>query len=79
MSRTIYVLSPNNIKKGKMPGGLKGLTMSRDQVVIRLESYLICAYVAHMYPADEEMKEEKCTEEGEKRRILHRDDRNRVY
>ena len=32
-------------KKGKMPGGLKGLTMSEDQVAIWAESYPICAHV----------------------------------
>ena len=31
------------ITKGKMPGGLKGLTMSEDQVAIWMESYPICA------------------------------------
>ena len=33
------------IKKGKMPGGFKGLTMSEDQVAIWVESYPICAHV----------------------------------
>ena len=32
-----------------------------------------------MYSADDEMKEEKRKEEGEKRRTLDIDDRNRVY
>ena len=68
------------IKKGKMPRGLKGLTKSEDQVAIWVESYPICAHVTlaieSMYSADDEMKEEK---EGEKRRILDTDDRNRVY
>ena len=32
-----------------------------------------------MYSADDEMKEEKRKEEGEKRRMLDTDDRNRVY
>ena len=71
------------IKKGKMPGGLKGFTMSEDQVAIWVESYPICAHVTlaieSMYSADDEMKEEKRKEEGEKRRILDTDDRNRVY
>ena len=31
-------------KKGKMPGGLKGLTMSEHQVAIRVESYPVCAH-----------------------------------
>ena len=35
------------IKKGKMPGGLKGLTMSENQVAIWVESYPICAHVTH--------------------------------
>ena len=62
------------IKKGKMPGGLKGLTMSEDQVAIWIESYPVCAIIIlaieSMYSADDEMKEEKRKEEGEKRRIL---------
>ena len=32
-----------------------------------------------MFSADDEMKETKRTEEGEKRRILDTDNRNRVY
>ena len=48
-----------------------------------MESYPICAHVTlaidSMYSADDEMKEEKRKEEGEKRRILDTDDRNRVY
>ena len=67
-------------KKGKMPGGLKGLTMSEDQVAIWVESYPVCAHVTlaieSMYSADDESKEEKGKEEGEKRRILDSDDRN---
>ena len=67
------------ITKGKMPGGLKGLTMSEDQVAIWVESYPICAHVTlaieSMY-SDDETKEEKRKEEGEKRRILDTDDRN---
>ena len=63
------------IKKGKRPGGLKGLTMAEDQVAIWVESYPVCAIVTlaiqSMYSADDEMKEEKRKEEGEKRRILH--------
>ena len=62
------------IKKGKMPGGLKGLTMSEGQVSIWVESYPVCAIVTlaieSMYSADDEMKEENRNEEGEKRRIL---------
>ena len=62
------------IKKGRMPRGLKGLTMSEDQVAIWVESYPVCAIVTlvieSMYSADDEMKEEKRKEEGEKRRIL---------
>ena len=62
--------------------GLKGLTMSEDQVAIWVESYPICAHVTlaidSMFSADDEMKEEKRKEEGEKRRILDTDDRNRV-
>ena len=68
------------IKKCKMPGGLKGLTMSEGQVAIWVESYPICAHVTlaieSMYPANDETKEEKCKEEGEKRRILDTNDRN---
>ena len=71
------------ITKGKMPGSLKGLTMSEDQVAIWVESYPICAHVTltieSMYLADDETKEEKRKEDGEKRRILDTDDRNRVY
>ena len=48
-----------------------------------MESYPIYAHVTlaidSMYSADDEMKEEKRKEEGEKRRILDTDDRNRVY
>ena len=66
--------------KGKMPGGLKGLIMSEDQVSIWVESYPICAHVTFdiesMYSADDETKEEKRKEEGEKWRILDTDDRN---
>ena len=55
------------IKKGKIPGGLKGLTMSEDQVAIWVGSYPICAHVTlaieSMYSADDEMKEEKRKEE----------------
>ena len=62
------------IKKGKMPMGLKGLTMSEDEVAIWVESYPVCAIVTlaieSMYSADDEMKEEKRKEEGEKGRIL---------
>ena len=62
------------IKKGKMPGGLTGLTMSEDQVAIWVESFPLCAQITlaieSMYSADDEMKEEKRKEEGEKRRIL---------
>ena len=51
------------IKKGKMPGGLKGLTMSEDQVAIWVESYHVCAHVTlaieSMYSADDATKEEK--------------------
>ena len=47
--------------------------MSEDQVAIWVESYPICAHVTlaidSMYSADDEMKEEKRKEEGEKRRI----------
>ena len=68
------------ITKGKMPGGLKGLTMSEDQVAIWVESYPICAHVTlaieSMYSADDETKEEKRKEEGEKRRIIETDDRS---
>ena len=50
------------IKKGKMPGGLKGLTMKEDEVAIWVESYPICVHVTlaieSMYSADDEMKEE---------------------
>jgi len=68
-------------KKGKISGGgLKGLTMSEDQVAIWVEPYHICAHVTltidSMFSADDEVKEEK---EGEKRRILDTDDRNCVY
>ena len=67
-------------KKGKMPGVLKGLTMSEDQVAIWAESYPVCAHftltIESLYSADDEMKEEKRKEEGEKRRILETDDRN---
>ena len=62
------------IKKGKMHGGLKVLTMSEDQVAIWVESYPVCAIVTlaieSMYSADDETKEENRKEEGEKRRIL---------
>ena len=62
------------IKKSKMPGGLKDLTMSEDQVAIWAESYPICAHVTlaieSMHSVDDEMKEEKRKEEVEKRRIL---------
>ena len=48
-----------------------------------MESYLICAYVTlaigSRYSGEEELKEKKCKEEGEKRRILHPDDKNHVY
>ena len=48
-----------------------------------MESYPICAHatlaIESMYSADDEMKEEKHKEEGEKRRILDTNDRNRVY
>ena len=71
------------IKKCKTPVGLNGLTMSEDQLAICVEPYLICAHdtlaIGSMYSADDEMKEEKRMEEGEKRRILDRDERNRVY
>ena len=57
-----------------MPGGLKGLTMSEDQLAICVESYPVCAHVTlaieSMYSADNEIKQEKRKEEGEKRRIL---------
>ena len=57
--------------------------MSEDQVAIWVESYAICAHVTlaidSMFSADDEMREEKRKEEGEKRRILDADDRNRVY
>ena len=57
-----------------MPGGLKGLTMSEDQLAIWVESYSVCAHatlaIESMHSADDEMKEEKHKEEGEKRRIL---------
>ena len=49
-------------------------------MAIWVESYPICAHVTlaieSMYPADDETKEEKRKEEGEKRRILDTDDRN---
>jgi len=35
--------------------------------------------IESMYSADDEMKEKKRKEEGEKRRIFDTDDRNRVY
>ena len=57
-----------------MPGGLKGLTMSEDQLAIWVESYPICVIVTlaieSMYSADDEIKQEKRKEEGQKRRIL---------
>ena len=57
--------------------------MSEDQLAIWVESYPIYAHVTlaidSMHSADDEMKEEKRKEEGEKRRILDTDDRNRVY
>ena len=60
-----------------MPGGLNGLIMSGDQVSIWVESYPICAQVTlaieSIYSADEEMKEEKHKEEGEKRLMLDTD------
>ena len=69
-----------NIQKGKMPWGLTGLTMSEDQVAIWMEFYPVCAHVTlarkSMYSADDETKEEKRKEEGEKRRVLDTDDRN---
>ena len=50
-----------------MHGGLKGLTMSEDQVVIWVESCPVCAHVTlaieSMYSADDEVKEEKRKEE----------------
>ena len=62
------------INKSKMPGGLKGLTMSEEQVAIWVESYPVCAHVTlaieSMYSADDDIKQEKRKEEGEKRRIL---------
>ena len=62
------------IKKSKMPGDLKGLTMSEDQVAIWAESYPVCTHVTlameSMYSADDEIKQVKRKEEGEKRRIL---------
>ena len=69
------------IKKGKMPGGLKELTMSEDKEAIWVESFPICAHVTlaieSMYSVDDDgMKEEKRREEGEKRRILDTYDRN---
>ena len=67
-------------KKGKMPGDLKGLTMSEDQLAIWVESYPICSHVTlaieSIYSADDETKEEKRKEEGEKRRIFDTNDRN---
>ena len=55
------------IKKGKMHGGLKGLTMSEDQVAIWVESYPVCVIVTlaieSMFSGDDEMKEEKRKEE----------------
>ena len=66
-----------------MPGGLKGLTMSEDQVAIWVVSYPICAHVTltieFTYSADDNMQEETRKEEGEKRRILDTYVRNRVY
>ena len=57
-----------------MPGGLKGLTMSEDQLTIWVASYPVCAHVTlaieSMYSADDEIKQEKRKEAGEKRRIL---------
>ena len=57
--------------------------MSEGQVAIWVESYPICVHVTpaidSIYSADDEMKEEKRKEEGEKRRILDTDYRNRVY
>ena len=54
--------------------------MSDDQVAIWVESYPVCAHVTlpieSMYSADDETKEEKRKEEGEKRRILDTNDRN---
>ena len=48
--------------------------MSEDQVAIWVESYPVCAHVTlaieSIYSSDDEMKEEKRKEEGEKRRIL---------
>ena len=56
------------------------MTMSEDQVAIWVESYPICAHVTlaieSMYSADDETKEEKRKEEGEKRRILDTNDTN---
>ena len=50
-------------KKGKMPGGLNGLTMSEYQVAIWVESYPGCAHVTlaieSMYSADDEMRKER--------------------
>ena len=69
------------IKNGKVPGGLKELTMSGDWLAIWVESYPICAHVTlaieSMHSADEEMEEKR--EEGENRLMLDTDDRNRVY
>ena len=54
--------------------------MSEDQVAIWVESYPICAHVTlaieSMKSADDETKEEKRKEEGEKRHILDTNDRN---
>ena len=48
--------------------------MSEDQLAIWVESYPVCVHVTlaieSMYSADDEIKQEKRKEEGEKRRIL---------
>ena len=54
--------------------------MFEVQVAIWVESYPICAHdtlaIVSMYSADDDTKEGKRKEEGEKRRILDTDDRN---
>ena len=54
--------------------------MFEVHVAIWVESYPICAHdtlaIESMYSADDETKEGKRKEEGEKRRILDTDDRN---
>lgn len=73
------------ILTGKLPGGLKGITLTPEQVAIWVESFPVCMHLSLsmdlMYSelaSDSTTAQAKHKEEGDQRRKLDVDDRERI-